>query len=216
MKIYKDLYWLIISPDALFRAWDLFKKNKRNRPDVGDFELNLEQNIFDLYRDLKNGIYKYGPYKGFWIHDPKVRRIHKATVRDRVLHHAIFSVLNPIFEPTFIPNSFSCRTGKGTHKGMKKVAEMIRTVNQNNTKRCYALKCDIRKFFDSVDQNILIKILGRKIKDEKVNSLLKEVIFSYSSIYEREREREREYFPGAKRNAHRQFDLSNFFQYLHE
>ena len=179
MKIYKDLYWLIISPDALFRAWDLFKKNKRNRPDVGDFELNLEQNIFDLYRDLKNGIYKYGPYKGFWIHDPKVRRIHKATVRDRVLHHAIFSVLNPIFEPTFIPNSFSCRTGKGTHKGMKKVAEMIRTVNQNNTKRCYALKCDIRKFFDSIDHNILFGLVSKRIKDENFLSLIKQIICSF-------------------------------------
>ena len=189
MKIYKDLYWLIISPQTLFHAWTVFKEDKKNKLDVMDFELELEKNIFDLYRDLKNETYKHGAYRGFWIHDPKLRRIHKATVRDRVLHHAIYRTLNPIFEPTFIPNSFSCRIGKGTHKGMKKVAEIIRTVSQNNTKRCYALKCDIRKFFDSVDQNILIKILGRKIKDEKVNSLLKEVIFSYSSIYERERER---------------------------
>ena len=81
----------------MFRAWDVFKSDKKNKLDVMDFELELERNIFDLYRDLKNGIYKHGPYKGFWIHDPKLRRIHKATVRDRVLHHAIFSVLNPIF-----------------------------------------------------------------------------------------------------------------------
>src|SRR3989344_8132478 len=192
MKIYKDLYWLIISPTALFRAWKVFKEDKKNKLDVMDFELDLEKNIFGLYRDLKNGTYKHGPYEGFWIHDPKLRRIHKATVRDRVLHHAIFSVLNPIFELTFIPNSFSCRVGKGTHKGMKKVADMLRAVSQNNTRRCYALKCDIRKFFDSVDQDILIKIIEKRVKDKKVNSLLRTIIFSYFTTYERERERERE------------------------
>lgn len=181
MKIYKDLYWLIISPSALFHAWEVFKEDKKNRPDVGDFELNLEKNIFDLYRDLKNEKYRHGHYKGFWIHDPKLRRIHKATVRDRILHHAIFKVLNPIFEPTFFPNSFSCRIGKGTHKGMKKVAEMLRTVSQNNTRPCYALKCDIRKFFDSIDHNILISILERKIKDEKVMCLLREIIESFAT-----------------------------------
>jgi len=179
MKIYKDLYWLIISPAALFRAWNVFKEDKKNKLDVMDFELNLEENIFDLYRNLKNGTYKHGPYKGFWIHDPKLRRIHKATVRDRVLHHAIFNVLNPIFEPTFIPNSFSCRIGKGTHKGMKKVAEMLRIVSQNNTRQCYALKCDIRKFFDSIDHDILIKIISKRIKDGKVMILMREIIESY-------------------------------------
>ena len=179
MKIYKDLYWLIISPATLFRAWDVFKSDKKNKLDVIDFELDLEKNIFDLYRDLKNGNYKHGPYKGFWIHDPKIRRIHKATVRDRVLHHAIFKVLNPIFEPTFISNSFSCRVGKGTHKGMRKVTEMIRTVSKNNTRKCYALKCDVRKFFDSVDHDILIGILEKRIKDEKVMKLLREIVDSF-------------------------------------
>lgn len=189
MKIYKDLYWLIISPAALFRAWGVFKSDKKNKLDVMDFELALEENIFNLYRDLKNDKYKHGPYKGFWIHDPKLRRIHKATVRDRVLHHAIFGVLNPIFEPTFTANSFSCRVSKGTHKGMKKVAEMIRAVSKNNTKPCFALKCDIRKFFDSVDQEILFNIICKKIKDEKVITLIKEIISSYvSSTRERERE----------------------------
>jgi retron-type reverse transcriptase len=159
----------------------MFKADKRNRIDVSDFELNLEKNIFDLYRDLKSGIYKHGPYKGFWIHDPKLRRIHKATVRDRVLHHAIFNVLNPIFEPTFIPDSFSCRVGKGTHKGMEKVVEMTRSVSQNSTRRCYALKCDIRKFFDSVNHNVLLGILEKRIRDEKVMKLMREIIESFET-----------------------------------
>ncbi|MCR4334640.1 MAG: reverse transcriptase domain-containing protein [Patescibacteria group bacterium] len=197
MKIYKDLYWSIISPQTLFYAWEVFKSDKRNKPDIIEFELNLEQNIFNLYRDLKNEMYKHGPYRGFWIHDPKLRRIHKATVRDRVFHHAIFCVLYKIFEPTFINDSYSCRIGKGTHKGMKKVADMIRVVSKNHMHQCFALKCDVRKFFDSVNQDILITIIERKIKDEKVRFLIREIISSYFTTYERERERE--YFCYPKR-----------------
>lgn len=181
MKFYKDLYWLIISPKTLFHAWKIFKSDKRNKPDVMAFELDLERNIFDLYRELKDGRYKHGAYKGFWIHDPKLRRIHKATVRDRVLHHAIFSVLNRIFEPMFISDSYSCRIGKGTHKGMERVASMIRAVSKNNTHLCYALRCDIKKFFDSIDHVTLLKILNEKIKDEKVRGLLREVVDSFET-----------------------------------
>jgi RNA-directed DNA polymerase len=193
MKIYKDLYWSIISPQSLFKAWEIFKSDKRNKPDVADFEMNIEQNIFDLYRDLKDGTYRHGPYKGFWIHDPKIRRINKAVVRDRVLHHATFAVLNKIFEPTFIDDSYSCRINKGTHKGVEKVANMPRAESKNNTRQCYALKCDVRKFFDSVDHQTLKDILNRKIKDQKTSSLLEEIIESYEkSGTKRERERERE------------------------
>ena len=189
MKIYKDLYWSIISPQSLFRAWEIFKSDKRNKPDVAEFELNIEHNIFDLYRDLKNQTYRHGPYKGFWIHDPKIRRIHKAVVRDRVLHHATFAVLNKIFEPTFIDDSYSCRINKGTHKGVEKVANMLRAESKNNTRQCYALKCDVRKFFDSVDHQVLKDILNRKIKDQKTISLLEEIIESYEkSGTKRERE----------------------------
>ncbi len=192
MKIYKDLYWLIISPQSLFRAWEIFKSDKQNKPDVVEFELNLEQNIFDLYRDLKAGTYKHGPYKGFLIHDPKLRRIHKATVRDRVLHHAVFHVLNHIFEPTYINDSYSCRIGKGTHRGVKKVSQMIRMVSRNYTHPCYVLKCDVRKFFDTVDHTILVSILQKRIKDSKAMLLIEEIITSYtsdSSALTRERER---------------------------
>ena len=182
MKIYKNLFWLIISPQALFKAWEIFKSDKRNKPDVVEFEMDIEKHIFDLYRDLKQDMYHHGPYKGFWIHDPKVRRIHKATVRDRVLHHAIFRALNPIFEPTFIPNSFSCRVGKGTHKGVEKLREMIRAESRNNTRPCYSLKCDVRKFFNSIDHTVLLEILGRKVKDEKVMSLMREVVGSFDAV----------------------------------
>jgi len=108
MKFYDNLFELIISPQNLFSAWDKFKSDKRNKKDVQKFEWQLEENIFQLHRDLKSFNYKHGSYSSFYIHDPKQRHIHKATVRDRILHHAVFLIVNPIFEPTFIPNSFSC------------------------------------------------------------------------------------------------------------
>src|SRR3989344_5313469 len=105
MRIYRNIYTRIISPENLFRAWKVFKHDKRNKADVMEFEIHLEKEIFKLHRELQHQTYRHGSYTGFWIRDPKLRRIHKATVRDRVLHHVVFRILNPIFEPTFIANS---------------------------------------------------------------------------------------------------------------
>ncbi len=144
------------------------------------FEKDLEQNIFRLHRELVDKKYKHGAYSDFYIYDPKLRHIHKATVRDRILHHAIFQVLNPIFEPTFISHSFSCRVGKGTHKGVEMLGEILRKVSKNHTKTTYALKCDVRKFFDSVDHTILTQFLRRKIKDTDTLWIMEEIIESFS------------------------------------
>lgn len=179
MNVYRNIFPLIISTKNLFDAWEVFKNDKRNRPDVALFERQVERHLFQLHRELKDKTYRHGSYEGFWIHDPKQRRIHKATVRDRVLHHAIFKVLNPIFEETFIPTSFSCRIGKGTHKGMKELAAMIRAVSRNETRPCYALKCDVRKFFDSIDHDTLLEILGKRIKDTDAMWLIRELIESF-------------------------------------
>lgn len=177
--MYKKLFSKIADPENLFLAWDEFRRGKRNKPDVATFEFDLEQNIFSLYRDLKSGTYKHGPYKDFWIHDPKLRHIHKTIVRDRVLHHAVFQVLNPVFEPTFIATSFSCRIGKGTHNGVLAVENMLRKVSRNYTRPCYALKCDVRKFFDTVNHSILLSILAKRVKDTDTINLLREIIESY-------------------------------------
>lgn len=181
MKIYKNVFEKIISLENLFSAWDAFKSDKRNRYDVQVFERNLEENIFDLHRDLKTMKYKHGTYSGFWIRDPKPRHIHKATVRDRVLHHAIFNVLNPIFEPTFIAQSFSCRIGKGTHKGIEALKQATVKINRNGYKNTFALKCDIKKFFNSIDHDVLLKILAGKIKDTDAMWLLSEIVRSFIS-----------------------------------
>ena len=181
MKIYKDLYRLIISAENLFAAWEIFKRDKRNKPDVAKFEQKVEQHIFQLRRDLRDKTYKHGPYYGFWVHDPKRRRIHKAIVRDRVLHHAIFRIINPIFEPTFISTSFSCRIGKGTHKGVESVRDMLRAESKNGTNECWVLKCDVRKFFDSVDHSVLLGILKRRVGDADAFGLLTKIVGSYST-----------------------------------
>ncbi len=177
----------IISFENLFLAWDEFKKGKRHKKDVQKFEYKLEENIFKLAGELASKAYKHRPYTSFFIQDPKQRHIHKAHVRDRVLHHAVFAVLNPIFEPTFISHSFSCRVGKGTHKGVSTLQRMLLKESKNNTRTCFALKCDIKKFFDSVDHLILLEIVKRRVKDKSALWLISEIIESY----ERERERER-------------------------
>lgn len=176
-----SLYKEITSVRNLFQAWKEFRKGKGNKKDVLEFEYYLEQNIFELHRDLVSKQYKHGPYQSFYITDPKRRHIHKATVRDRVIHHAIYKTLYPIFNKTFVATSFSCRIGKGTHKGVLWLDKAVRKVSKNYTKPCFILKCDIRRFFDSVDHNVLIKILNKKIRDRETRFLLDEVVRGFSS-----------------------------------
>ena len=180
MKVYRNLFDKIISLENLFIAWRAFRSNKSKRRDVRAFEWRLEENIFQLHRELKTKTYRHGPYSGFYINDPKRRHIHKATVRDRVLHHAIYSVISPIFERTFIPYSFSCRIGFGTHRGVRAIENMARQVSRNGTRPCWALKCDVQKFFDSVDHDILLTMLKRRIKDADTVWLLREIINGFS------------------------------------
>jgi RNA-directed DNA polymerase len=218
MKIYRDVFDHIIAPENLFAAWETFKQGKRSKADVAAFERDLEQNIFQLRRDLQRKIYRHGSYTGFYIHDPKQRHIHKAGVRDRVLHHAVFSAINPIFEPTFISTSFSCRIGFGTHKGFEVLADMLRKCTQNDTKPCFILKADVQKFFDTVDHQILTSILEKRIKDENAMWLLRSVIESYNAtpVRERERERESKCRGRAKRHSHRKSYVPAFREYLYE
>ncbi|MDO8486433.1 MAG: reverse transcriptase domain-containing protein [Candidatus Staskawiczbacteria bacterium] len=171
----------IISIDNLLLAWQEFVLGKRNKKDVQEFQLHLMDNILSLYRDLINENYRHGEYEEFSIYDPKSRIIHKATVRDRILHHAVYRILYLFFDKTFISDSFSCRINKGTHKAMNRFREFNHIVSNNNTKTCWVLKCDIKKFFASIDQNILIKILYERIPDKKIVNLLKEIISSFNS-----------------------------------
>jgi len=171
----------IISIENLLPAWQEFIRGKRKRRDVQEFSLNLMDNIFQLHSDLKSLTYKHGGYQAFKINDPKPRDIHKASVRDRLLHHAIYRVLYPFFDKTFIADSYSCRLNKGTHKAVNKFREFSRKASKNNIRTCWALKCDIKKFFANIDHNILVSLLREYIPDEALIKLLENVIESFSS-----------------------------------
>ena len=143
------------------------------------FERHLEENLFNLHWELKSGSYRHQPYQSFLIFDPKLRKIHKAEVRDRIVHHAVFRILYPLFDPTFVFDSYSCRVGKGTHRAVKRLENYVRTVSENYRKPCYFLKCDIRKFFASVDHSELKELVARRITDANTLKLIYQIIDSF-------------------------------------
>lgn len=171
----------IISIENLLEAWREFLRGKRKRKDVERFSLNLSENILDLHYDLAGKTYKHGNYTAFKINDPKPRDIHKADVRDRLLHHAIYRVLYQYFDKKFIFDSFSCRINKGTHRAINRLCDFTGKVSQNHTRTVYALKCDIRKFFASIDHAILLNILNKRINDIDAIWLLSAIIKSFNT-----------------------------------
>ena len=171
----------IICLENLLEAWKEFEKGKKDRTDLREFSLRLTDNIFSLHNDLRNYTYNHGGYQAFKINDPKPRDIHKATVRDRLLHHAIYRKLYPFFNKTFIADSYSCRNDKGTHKAINKFRQYLNIVSKNNIKTCWVLKCDIRKFFANIDHQILLSILSEYIPDKDIMNLLKNIIDSFAT-----------------------------------
>jgi RNA-directed DNA polymerase len=174
-------YKHIISLENLLLAWKEFLSGKKMRKDVLHFEQHLMRNIIDLHQELAMKKYAHSRYHAFSIADPKPRSIHKASVRDRLLHHAIYHELYPFFDRTFIADSYSCRQWKGTHRALKRFQVFSNKVSKNNTRTVWILKCDIRKFFASVDQGILIGIVKEYIPDQDIISLLSEIIDSFHS-----------------------------------
>jgi len=171
----------IICLENLLAAWKEFEKGKKQKKDVQEFSLRLMDNIFSLHNDLLNHTYKHGGYQAFKINDPKPRDIHKASVCDRLLHHTIYRKLYPFFDKTFIADSYSCRNDKGTHKAIDKFRSYFQKVSQNNTRICWILKCDIRKFFANIDHRILLSILAEYISDKNILNLLKNIIESFTT-----------------------------------
>lgn len=171
----------IISLENLLGAWQEFQRGKKNKTDVQEFGRHLMSNLITHHQELKSATYKHGTYQHFVVSDPKRRDIHKASVRDRVLHHAIYRILYPFFDMIFIADSYSCRNNKGTHKAMDRFRVFANRVSKNYTRTCWVLKCDIRKFFASIDQGILLGILERRIEDKDILGLLQHVLQSFNS-----------------------------------
>ncbi len=162
-------------------AWEEFILGKKKKADVIEFGRKLMDNIVALHNDLANKKYRHGGYEDFFVNDPKRRHIHKALVRDRLLHHAIYRVLYPFFDKTFIPDSFSCRKNKGAHKALNRLREMFHKISKNNHLTCWVLKCDIKKFFDSINHQVLLDVLSEYILDKDVMNLLENIIESYQT-----------------------------------
>lgn len=171
----------IISLENLCLAWQDFIIGKKKKLDVIQFSRNLMDNIVELHYSLVNKSYRHGGYESFYVTDPKRRHIHKASVRDRLLHHAVYRILYPFFDRTFISDSYSCRNEKGVHKGVNRFRALAYQVSRNYTRNCWVLKCDIRKFFASIDHQALLSILQEYIPDQDIIWLLQNIIESFET-----------------------------------
>src|SRR3989344_4010781 len=181
MKIkFTHNYESVISLENLLEAWKEFIIGKRSRKDVQEFERDLMTNVIHLHNDLVTMSYGHHGYEAFKISDPKPRNIHKASVRDRVLHRALYRVLYPFFDRTFISDSYSCRYNKATYKAIDKFRKFFFQVSKNDKKTVWVLKCDIRKFFASVNHDTLKAILKNYISDDKILFLPWVIIDSFS------------------------------------
>lgn len=175
------MYDGLISLENIFQSWKEFRNGKHNRRDVQFFERFLEDNLFLLHEELVAQAYQHGKYEVFHIHDPKHRIISKATVRDRIVHHLVFKKLYEIFDREFIFHVYSSRENKGTHLAVRNLSRCLRKESKNFTQPVFALKCDIRKFFQSINQRKLLQLIECKIEDKKFMQLIEKTIGSFSA-----------------------------------
>jgi hypothetical protein len=165
------MYAQLCSWDNLLLAYRRASKGKRGQPTVAAFEHRLEDNLLHLQEALRNHTYQPGAYTHFIIHEPKRRLISAAPFHDRVVHHALYNIIEPIFERTFVAESYANRVGKGTHRALQHVQELTRRFP-------YVLQCDLRQYFPSIDHAILRGLLARKIADTDVLWLIDRILDS--------------------------------------
>lgn len=171
MKRIGNLYTEITGFGNILLAAKKARKGKRFKRSTALFELNLEKNIFRMIDELVHKAYQPGNYRDFYIHDPKQRLISAAPYYDRVVHHALINVLEPLIGKSFIHDSYACMKEKGTHKAVKRY-------NEFKCKNQFVLKCDIRKYFQSIDHQILYGQIERKIKCKDTLWLIGKIIDS--------------------------------------
>ena len=186
MKTYKNLYQKLYSHENLYLAYKKARKRKTKKIYVLKFEQNLKENLLSLQQELINKTYSPHLLKQFIIRDPKTRKISKSIFKDRIVHHIIVNILEPVYEPIFIYDSYASRKGKGQHKALERFDYFKRKVSKNGRKLLgikdknyvcgYALKIDIAKYFETINHEILINILRRKIKDENIIWLITKII----------------------------------------
>ena len=164
--------------ESLMNAHKLSRRGKDYRKEVILFNLKQEEYIMWLYEKLKSGTYKHSGYTIFYVTEPKLRKIEKSIYLDRIVHRwVVDNFLEPYFVPTFISTSYACLKNKGMHKACIDVQNAMQHL-ERTWKNYYILKMDVRKYFQNIDKDILYRILARKIQDNKLLWLLKEIIYS--------------------------------------
>ncbi len=176
MKTYNNLYAQICNIKNLYLAYKKARKGKTKKDYVINFEKDLWKNLLKLQEELKNQTYSLLPLKTFILRDPKTRKISKSDFRDRIIHHALIRIIEPIFEKTFIYDSCANRIGKGNLFALKRFESFQRKVTCNLSSNGFCFKADIKHYFQEVDHEVLLKIISRKIKDEKVIWLIKKIL----------------------------------------
>jgi RNA-directed DNA polymerase len=174
MKRYNNLYKKITSFENILDATRKARKGKRFKQSTALFELELEKNIFKIMEVLKNKTYEPGAYRDFYIYEPKKRLISAAPYYDRVVHHALINIIEPVIGKSFIHDSYACIKGKGTHKAVKRYRQFCK---QNR----YVLKCDIVKYFPHIDQDILLDQVKGYIKCKDTLWLIQKILESKES-----------------------------------
>lgn len=163
-----NLYASAFSQDALYLAYIDARKGKRKKSGTYEFEKNIGAQIYSLHTELAGGTYTPKPYKLFEVYEPKKRTIYAPHFRDLVVQHAIYRVIYPIFNKTFIDHSYACRKGKGTHTASAYTQKEMRKYDGE----LYFLKLDLRKFFYRIDRDILKSLFVKKIKDKRFVNLM--------------------------------------------
>ncbi|MBQ0051264.1 MAG: hypothetical protein KBT11_04265 [Treponema sp.] len=172
MKRADNLFEQITDLDNLKSAYIKALKGKRYTPAALIYGRRLDENLYQLKTQLESEIYNHGKYRQFKIYDPKERVITAASFEDRIIHHAVMLILEPVFEKQFVFHMYACRKGKGSHKAVEYASKQARQCE-------YFLKLDVRKYFDNVDHDVLKTKLRRIIKDDKCLRLLFSIIDSY-------------------------------------
>lgn len=162
----------------LYAAYKSAAAGKHDRAEVLRHDFHAEKILLTLQRQLRGGTYRHGKYRTFKVFDPKQRDVAAAPFTDRIVHHAVVRVIEPLFERGFIYDSYACRVGKGTHATVLRLQHFLR-VATDKYGEFYILRADIRKFFASIDHAVLRQLLAKKIYDEKTLELCAHIIASY-------------------------------------
>jgi len=178
MQTFNNFYEDIIALPNLYRAYELARRGKRRKTEVLNFENNLHSNLLNLHFALLDRTYSPSGYKTFYVTDSKRRKITAPAFSDQIVHHAIFNFMEQMYDKYFIYDSYACRKNKGTHRGFKRLMSFVRKSRSED----YFMKCDISKYFYSIDQHKLKEIISRKIKDENVLWLVGKIIDSHNEM----------------------------------